>query len=99
MFSPGAVIALRVGHCLFSDLLPTHSSNLHKLLAPGNPLGFFGSGCDEFLRLSRPVYARGTHWGFLVTFLSSTGFPNGFSVHVKVRGEVCTAVLNTLKPA
>ena len=75
MFQPEAVMSLRVCHCLFSDLLPTHSSNMHKLLAPGNPLAFFGSGSDEFLRLLASCLRQGTHWGFLVTFLSSSGSP------------------------
>ena len=79
MFQLGAVMSLRVRHCLFSGLIPTHSANLHQLLAPGNPLGFFGSGCVKYLRLISHCLHQGTHWGFLVSFLSSSGFPMGFS--------------------
>ena len=79
MFQLGAAMSLRVCYCLFSGLISTHSVNLHKLLAPGNPLGFFGSGCVKYLRLISHCLHQGTHWGFLVTFLISVGFPMGFS--------------------
>ena len=79
MFQLGAAMFLRVCYCLFSGLISTHSVNLHKLLAPGNPLGFFGSGCGKSVRLISPRLYQGTHWGFLVTLLISVGFPMNFS--------------------